>query len=78
MLNNWEASPNGGICAVYDRIRSMLVAKSAKVLSTGGNISESIELHRDLLDDDQLIEDICVRLCFVTTIERGRQIQLAG
>uniref|UniRef100_A0A914W935 Actin related protein 10 n=1 Tax=Plectus sambesii TaxID=2011161 RepID=A0A914W935_9BILA len=74
MLNSWEASPVG-TSAVHSKLRELLLAKAS--FDTAGQGVVPAKGFAEVFTDE-LLEDICVRFCFVTNLERGRLIQAAA
>ena len=71
ILRAWQALPLGGN-AVHQSLRQELSLKGTSKTGEG----EFVQIQTESADDvaENIIEDIKVRLCFVTSIERGRQI----
>jgi len=72
MLNCWQASPFGGK-SVHNNLEKLLKT-NGKVKSTAGVMA--LSQYPELLSES-ILEDIKVRTCFVTHMERGRMIQAA-
>ncbi len=70
MLRSWQALPLGGF-AVHERLkREILLRGTAK---RGDSEYEKFDLY-DIKIPEKTLEDIKVRMCFVTEATRGRQI----
>lgn len=70
ILRAWQALPLGG-SAIHDSIRKEITSRGTA--KQGENEYEKFDgMGIDL--DEKVIEDIKIRLCFVTDITRGRQI----
>ena len=71
ILRAWQALPLGGN-AVHQSLRQELSLKGTS--KTGEE--DFVQIQTETADDlaENIIEDIKVRLCFVTSLERGRQI----
>jgi len=72
MLNCWEASPLAGR-AVHKSIEKLLKSK-CKVRTTSGELP--VADCPEVVSEDAL-EDLKVRTCFVTHMDRGRKLQAA-
>ena len=70
ILKAWQALPLGGQ-AIHQSLRQELTLRGTS--KTGEDEFKKVENMADDIDE-KIIEDIKVRLCFVTNIERGRQI----
>lgn len=73
MLNNWQVGTLGS-SRVEENIREMLM-KFSLIRKHDGSTRSVEDNDLQLIEKIRLIEDICVRFCFVTTRERGIKIQ---
>ncbi len=78
ILKAWQARPLASE-ALHREITTALRTR-ASVRAKGGEMYKLSQLpidesHIDI--DDDIMEDIKVRLCFVTSLKRGKQIQVS-
>ncbi|VDM27053.1 unnamed protein product [Toxocara canis] len=76
VLNNWEVS-SVGAKRLEQRVCELL-HKFGKVVKVDGSERELNEEDDVLLEKNGILEDIVVRFCFATKMDRGLQIQAAG
>ncbi|KHJ83592.1 Actin, partial [Oesophagostomum dentatum] len=75
MLSSWEIS-NVGARKIEDRVRELL--KEHGRVETCDGVTELKDEHWKLVEEANIIEDICVRYVFCCPIERGHAIQAKG
>uniref|UniRef100_A0A914ZJ35 Actin-related protein 10 n=1 Tax=Parascaris univalens TaxID=6257 RepID=A0A914ZJ35_PARUN len=76
VLNNWEASSLGA--ERLERRACELLHKYGKVMQIDGSERQLTEEDDVLLVKNRILEDIVVRFCFATKMERGLRIQAAN
>ena len=77
MLKAWQAQPLASE-AVHSELLSLIKTRGTVRTKRHGDtivkISEAEENEFDI--SDEIVEDIKIRLCFVTNLSRGQQIQV--
>ena len=76
MLSNWQAGPLGA-SRVEQNIHKFLL-DLATIRQHDNTTRKFGENDLRLAKETRVVEDICVRFCFVTSRERGLKIQLNG
>ena len=76
IIKAWKGSPNAGQRAIHEELRTLLKQRGKFRQGQGDlrSLSEDEELMTKVFDE-KVIEDIKVRLCFVTKLERGSKIR---